>query len=224
MDLVKSIDYFNPTKIRERCHIIGCGSVGSTIAELLVRLGLTKITLYDFDRVVAHNIANQMFVNSDIGAPKVEAVKKMLVAINPDCENNVEICSQGWEPKVRLNGYVFLCVDNIDLRRQIATENKFNRAIKAMFDFRTRLEDAQHYAADWNNPRDIDGFISTMDFTHEEAKETTPVTACNVEMGVAPTVRVICALGITNFMNFVRQGALTHIAVANPFTFAIDTF
>lgn len=225
MDLVKSIDYFDPTKIRERCHIIGCGSVGSTIAELLVRLGLTQITLYDFDKVVAHNIANQMFAHADIGVPKVEAVKRMLCAINPECENDIELCPEGWKPKTRLNGYVFLCVDNIDLRRQIATENKFNRAIKAMFDFRTRLEDAQHYAANWSDPRDIDNFISTMDFSHDEAKEATPVTACNVEMGVAPTVRVICSLGVTNFMNFVRsKGTLVHIAVANPFSFTIDTF
>ena len=65
MNLVKSRDYFNPINVNQRCHIIGCGSVGSTVAELLVRLGLTKISLYDFDVVSSHNLANQMFNHSD---------------------------------------------------------------------------------------------------------------------------------------------------------------
>ena len=64
MNLVKSQDYFNPLDVTKRCHIIGCGSVGSTVAELLIRLGLTKISLYDFDVVSAHNLANQMFAVS----------------------------------------------------------------------------------------------------------------------------------------------------------------
>ena len=38
MNLVKSQDYFDPIKVTNRCHIIGCGSVGSTVAELLIRL------------------------------------------------------------------------------------------------------------------------------------------------------------------------------------------
>ena len=69
MNLIKPQDYFSPTKVGSRCHIIGCGSVGSTIAENLVRLGVTNITLYDFDTVAEHNIANQMFFSSDIGKP-----------------------------------------------------------------------------------------------------------------------------------------------------------
>ena len=144
MNLVKSQDYFNPLDVTKRCHIIGCGSVGSTVAELLIRLGLTKISLYDFDVVSAHNLANQMFVNADIKRLKTEAVKDMLLAINPEAKNDIKICNEGWTEKSRLDGYVFLCVDNIDLRRTIATKNKANMSIKAMFDFRTRLEDAQH--------------------------------------------------------------------------------
>ena len=82
MNLLKSQDYFNPINVKHRCHIIGCGSVGSTVAELLVRLGLSKITLYDFDTVSSHNLANQLFVNEDIGKPKTEALKKLLVSID----------------------------------------------------------------------------------------------------------------------------------------------
>ena len=66
MVLTKSIEYFDPVNVKGKCHIIGCGSVGSTVAALLARLGVTKFVLYDFDRVEAHNLANQMFIHKDI--------------------------------------------------------------------------------------------------------------------------------------------------------------
>ncbi len=224
MNLVKSHDYFDPLNVDSRCHIIGCGSVGSTIAELLARLGITKISLYDFDYVSAHNLANQMFVDADIKRPKVDAVRDMILAINPEAVNDVAIFPEGWTEKTRLNGWVFLCVDNIDLRREIATKNKMNQAIKAMFDFRTRLEDAQHYAAVWSDAKMVDNFLRSMDFSHEEAKAATPRTACNVEMGVAPTVRVICSYGVANFMNYVRRGDIKKMIVADAFNFEVEAY
>ena len=216
MNLSKSIEYFDPTKVDGKCHIIGCGSVGSTVAELLTRLGVKNFVLYDFDHVEAHNLANQMFVNADIKTPKVEAVKRIITEINPEAEPTIEICAEGYKNQ-RLNGYVFLCVDNIDLRREICHKNRMNKAIKAMFDFRTRLEDAQHYAALWSDLKQVDNLIKTMDFSHEEAHAATPVTACGTELGVAPTVRVICSLGVCNFMNLVRGATLKNIVVCNPF-------
>lgn len=216
MDLTKSIEYFNPTDVRAKCHIIGCGSVGSTIAELLVRLGITKFALYDFDRVEPHNLANQMFKHSDIKSAKVDAVKRIITEVNPEAEPTIEIYPEGYTDQ-RLNGYVFLCVDNIDLRREICTKHRMNRSIKAVFDFRTRLEDAQHYAANWGDMKQVDNLLKTMDFTHDEAHAATPVTACGTELGVAPTVRMVCTLGVSNFMNFVRGVPMKNIVVCNPF-------
>ena len=222
MDLTKSIEYFDPVNVRGKCHIIGCGSVGSTVAENLARLGVSKFVLYDFDIVEPHNLANQMFVQSDIKKPKVEAVKKIICDINPEAESTIEVFGQGYTDQ-KLNGYVFLAVDNIDLRREICEKNRMNKAIKAVFDFRTRLEDAQHYAADWGDMRQVDNLIKSMAFSHDEAHEATPVTACGTELGVAPTVRVICALGVTNFMNLIRGGELQKIVVCNPFAMDIMT-
>ena len=224
MNLVKSRDYFNPINVNQRCHIIGCGSVGSTVAELLVRLGLTKISLYDFDVVSSHNLANQMFNHSDIGRLKVDAVKDLICNINPDAEKDIATYEEGYVDTTRLSGYVFLCVDNIDLRREICTKNKFNQSIKAVFDFRTRLEDAQHYAAKWSDNAMVENLLRSMDFTHEEAKAETPVTACNVEMGVAPTVRIICSYGVANFMNFVRNGDLKKIITIDAFNMDVDAY
>lgn len=221
MVLTKSIEYFDPVNVKGKCHIIGCGSVGSTVAALLARLGVTKFVLYDFDRVEAHNLANQMFIHTDIKAEKVDAVKRIITEINPDAEPTIEICREGYNDQ-KLNGYVFLCVDNIDLRREICQKHRMNRMIKAVFDFRTRLEDAQHYAANWADMKQVDNLIKTMDFSHDEAHAATPVTACGTELGVAPTVWVVCSLGVCNFMNLIRGVPLKNIVVCNPF--AMDIF
>ena len=114
MNLVKSYDYFQPEKCRSRIHIIGCGAVGSTVAENLVRMGLTRITLYDFDKVESKNIANQMFRECDIGKAKVDAVAEQLKLINPEIERELVIERNGYSDQ-KLDGYVILCVDNICL-------------------------------------------------------------------------------------------------------------
>lgn len=223
MDLSKSYEYFKPDQVKERIHIIGCGSVGSTLAENLARSGLTKFTLWDFDHVEMHNIVNQMFAQKDIGRPKVEALRDIITSINPEAAPDIEICPQGWQGKV-LSGYIFLCVDNIELRKTIVEKHLNSPFVKAVFDFRTGLEDAQHYAADWKNLKMKTDLLNTMQFSHEEATAETPVSACGVTLGVCPTVRVICALGAANFMNFVRGKGLKKMVVADTFGFDLMAF
>lgn len=220
MDLTKSYDFFKPEMCKDRIHIIGCGAIGSTVAENLVRFGLTDITLYDFDTVEAHNIANQMFRKTDIGKTKVQALAEMLCDINPDLQTTLKLVDTGWNGQ-KLSGYVFLCVDNIELRREIATKFKYNTYVKAMFDFRMGLTDAQHYAADWHDRKMIEKFLSTMNFSHEDAQKTTPVSACNIPLSVAPTVRTIVAYGVSNFVNFVKNGILKSTILADAFAFEI---
>ena len=223
MDLSKSYEFFRPEMLTQRVHVIGCGAIGSTVAENLVRFGITNITLYDFDTVERHNIANQMFREIDVGRLKVEALADMLYDINPEVKGNINLVTEGWTGQ-RLSGYVFLCVDNIDLRREIATACKGNRYVKAMFDFRMRLTDAQHFAADWSNPDSIENFLATMDFTHEEAKEQTPVSACNIALSVCTTVRMVVALGVSNFINFVKGGKLKKMELVDAFYPSLDAF
>lgn len=223
INLAKSYDFFQPEMCSERLHIIGCGAIGSTVAENLVRFGLTKITLYDFDNVESHNIANQMFTQEDIGRPKTEALADYLCKINPAIKKDLKIASDGYKGQ-RLSGYVFLCVDNIDLRREIAQACQGNQFVKAMFDFRMRLTDAQHYAADWGDAKMVDAFMKSMAFSHDEAKKETPVSACNITLSVVPTVRMVVALGVSNFINFVKDHVIRKMILVDAFGHMVDAF
>lgn len=223
MDLSKSYDFFQPEKDDARIHIVGCGSVGSTLAENLARCGVTKMTLWDFDTVEAHNIVNQMFRQQDVGKLKVEALRDILMDINPEIKENIELKPKGWEGKL-MSGYIFLCVDNIELRRTIVEKHMDSPYVKAVFDFRTLLESAQHYAADWSNYKMKQDLLKSMQFSHEEAAEETPVSACGVTLGVATTVRLVCALGVDNYINFVKGNGIKKLIMIDGFNFILDAF
>lgn len=223
MNTNKFYDFFKPDSVSERIHIIGCGAVGSLVGETLARMGLTKITLYDFDTVESHNIANQIFTEQDLGKPKVTALSQRMCAINPDMEADLRVQPNGYTNQ-RLSGYVFLCVDSIDLRRKIATEYKGNPFIKAMFDFRMRLTDAQHFAADWADEKAVTSFLNSMQFTSAEAKAETPVSACNLTLSVIPTVWTVVSLGVANFMNFAQNKGYKRIIYSDPFAASVEAY
>lgn len=223
MDLSKSYEFFQPEKDDARIHIVGCGSVGSTIAENLVRCGVTKMTLWDFDKVEPHNIANQMFRQQDVGKLKVEALKDILTDINPDIADSVELKPDGWQGKL-MSGYVFLAVDSIELRRKIVEQHMDSPYIKAMFDVRTLLTGAQHYAAAWDDYKAKKDFLASMQFSHDEAAAETPVSACGVTLGVVTTVRLISALCVNNFIRYAKGEGIWKFIQIDGFTGILDCF
>jgi len=67
--------------------IFGVGGVGSWCAEALVRSGIGKIAIVDFDTVCESNVNRQLqATKSSLGRAKVEVLKERLLEINPDCE------------------------------------------------------------------------------------------------------------------------------------------
>lgn len=70
--------------------IVGLGSVGSIVAEALVKTGIQQITLVDFDTVERKNLDRLQGIGPDaIGIHKVTAIKAHLLKIAPG--NTLEI-------------------------------------------------------------------------------------------------------------------------------------
>lgn len=72
-----------------RCRVIifGVGGVGSWCAEGLVRSGVGHLTLVDSDSVSVTNINRQRMANiHTVGQPKVEALRRQLLEINPEAD------------------------------------------------------------------------------------------------------------------------------------------
>ena len=95
-----------------RVLVVGVGGVGSWCAEALVRTGLGAITLMDDDLVAESNVNRQCPATSlTVGEPKTEAMKRRLLAINPQCA--VEARQERFERFDGLDGFD-LVVDAID--------------------------------------------------------------------------------------------------------------
>lgn len=223
MDLKKQLEFFDPNDhSNDEIHIIGVGAIGSHLVEMLVRMGFEDIHIYDFDEVTPHNLANQMYFGQQIECPKVVAISATADRINPEC--HLRIHPEGWKPGTRLTGHIFLAVDDIDLRRAIFEENKNNHNVVSFSDYRMGLMDAQHYFACANSDKDKMKFESTMQFSHDEAKASTPVSACGTSLNVIPTVRVITALGMANWMNFCKGEKHRTMISMNTFNLDITSF
>lgn len=71
----------------KKVTVIGLGAVGGYVVEGLVRSGISRLRVVDFDRVELSNINRQIYaLESTIGEPKVELALKRIKDINPDCE------------------------------------------------------------------------------------------------------------------------------------------
>lgn len=198
---LKSQEFFDPKKVCGPIHIVGCGAIGGAVAEYLCRLGVAELHLWDMDAVSAHNLGNQVYRDKDITEHKTVALRNILKEINPDItifqHDKITVGST-------IAGYIFLCIDNIDVRRELCTKWKMNPNIKFITDARMRLTDGVIYSANWYLSDAKDNLINSMQFTHDEALAETPVSACGLVLSVICTPRALSALMVANWIKFIN--------------------
>ena len=66
--------------------VFGCGGVGGYVVEMLVRSGITNLTIVDYDCVSETNLNRQIIADEQtLGMPKVECFKDRILRINKNC-------------------------------------------------------------------------------------------------------------------------------------------
>ena len=71
---------------KARVAVFGIGGVGGYTVEALARSGVGQLDLIDSDTVSISNINRQILAtHSTVGMPKVEAARRRILDINPDC-------------------------------------------------------------------------------------------------------------------------------------------
>lgn len=82
--------YLTPTERdileRARIGIAGAGGLGSNCAMHLVRAGVRRLVVADFDVVGESNLNRQFFFRDQLGMKKVDALKANLLRIDPEAE------------------------------------------------------------------------------------------------------------------------------------------
>ena len=116
--------------------VVGAGGVGSWVVTMLVRSGVRKIRVIDFDQVSLSSLNRHSCANlKDVGTSKVLALKKHMAEIAPWCE--IDAVNELWDlaNSERLtmgNGrpdMVVDCIDNIDTKVDLLAylhENKID--------------------------------------------------------------------------------------------------
>ncbi len=85
--------------------IVGAGSVGSKIAECLLRSGITRLKLVDGDVLLPDNLERHTLDWRDIGLRKVEAVKRRLLHIVPGADIEVLSDNLNWQRSARMHAW-----------------------------------------------------------------------------------------------------------------------
>lgn len=190
------MELFDNEKFNTPVTIIGAGALGSWLALFLAKLGITDITVYDFDEVESHNIANQAFNIHDIGKTKTQALQDIIAV---QTNHKINIKNEKYTNQ-RLNGIVFLMVDSMKERKRIWEQSiKLKPAVKLMIEARMGLNMGRVYNV---NPIDLEQgkrYEETL-YSDDESE----VSACGASMTVITTATAIaswCARQLINWHN-----------------------
>jgi len=145
----RQLDICDPDELRSRVLVIGAGGIGSWVVALLSRIGFDDITVYDNDTVDEVNLGYQFFRDSDVGKPKVEALRDFIKDFS-----GVEITAVNKLYKSGDYKEVVICgVDSMKTRHDIWKQMKMKPQVKCYVDARMGGENLAIYTI---NPTDTD--------------------------------------------------------------------
>jgi tRNA A37 threonylcarbamoyladenosine dehydratase len=101
--------------------VVGLGGVGSWAATMLLRSGVTRLKLIDFDQVTLSSLnRHAVATRADVGLSKAQVLKDHLLRVCPSAQ--IEVCVEMFSQEAAehlLGGnpdWVLDCIDNIDTK------------------------------------------------------------------------------------------------------------
>ncbi|MCK4887216.1 MAG: sulfur carrier protein ThiS adenylyltransferase ThiF [Planctomycetes bacterium] len=114
--------------------VAGLGGLGSVVAECLLRSGIGKLIIADFDAVDKSNLNRQRYFADQVGKLKVEAAKENLLRINPKAvieSYNQKITAEN-APRIFAEATVVAeCLDEAE-QKQMLVETILTKTDKAV--------------------------------------------------------------------------------------------
>jgi molybdopterin/thiamine biosynthesis adenylyltransferase len=196
IDTLRHYEIFNPRENDAGVTIIGAGAIGSRVFALLVELGLEKITVYDHDYVEGHNLANQLYSADDVGYTKVCALNQWVtVKLGQDPPpSTMRFIAEKVTPETEIDGTVFLLVDSLETRRDLAASFVSNYKIPRVIDARMG---AMHGKVICYSPHILtSAYLDTLG-----SDDDAEVSACGSPYSVAPTAALLASVAVWQFVN-----------------------
>lgn len=196
MDISRSVEVFNPNVIEDDIHIIGVGATGSFVLQTLVRFGVKRINIWDFDKYEIHNVNNQAIFQSSCDKQKVDAQVELCKEINPEVEIIAHDQKVTPEDIQQMSGYVFLLVDSMKCRKELFEAIKKNEKIKWYWESRLGSDQGRIYCMPISKEFDYSKY-ETMHFYSDDDAE---VSACGTSITIVSIVLSTAALMVNQFI------------------------
>lgn len=103
--------------MQSACTVVGIGAIGRQVCLQLAAMGVGLVQLVDFDSVEVVNLGTQIYLENDIGKPKVHATAELMAKLNHELQIE-EHCAR-FGRTMHVHPVVFCCVDSIHTRRHI---------------------------------------------------------------------------------------------------------
>lgn len=104
-----------PEAPERRAAVVGAGSVGSKIAEILVRSGISRLTIVDGDVMLPGNTERHALDWRDVGFRKVHGLKRHLLHISPGADIAVVDENLNWQRSARTHAGQVASIADCDL-------------------------------------------------------------------------------------------------------------
>jgi len=167
--------------------IIGAGAIGSHAAEMLCKMGVQKLLIFDFDDVESHNVANQGYFNNEIGYKKVESLHRRLTE-----GTGAEIIAEDRRfegGETFQENYVISAVDNMATRSDIWSSFLVSSNARYFLDGRMGAREGSVFFVDKSNAESVSYYDQSL-FPDEEA----------VQLPCTEKSTIFCAYGISSVM------------------------
>lgn len=145
---------FDPALARP-VTVIGAGSVGSHAVYALASMGVTDLMVWDGDTVMSDNTPSSLYGNADVGRPKVEALRDIVLRLTGV---EIKIRAEMYTDQPLRNTSVVACVDTMAARRLIWDKAKMHPTIDILCDTRTREAYKEVLCIEPTKQEDIDRY------------------------------------------------------------------
>ena len=188
----------NLSKIQQATiGIAGAGGLGSNCAVNLVRSGFVNFVIVDFDVIEYSNLNRQFYFYNQVGLPKVEALQKNLLAINPNLRLDMR------QTKIEENN-VEAIFERCTVIVEAFDQARYKKMIVEHYIHSDKLIVSASGIAGWSNGDDLlthkirDNFYLVGDLSSEAGKELPPC---------APRVNIAAAKQANIILDYIVRGA-----------------
>jgi len=196
IDYSRQSGLINQAQMTEPIILIGAGGIGSPTAQILCKMGIRKLTVYDDDKVEAHNLPNQMYRIKDLTKFKVDALKEICEEYSDTIEFNAKAIR--FDQPIRTKSVVISGVDSMESRLAIWKHIKLNPAVSLYVDARMAREMIKIYRV---NPTDMKSVKKYEESLHSDVVAVeVPCTEKSVIFNVSQVAAQICFLIKTYFV------------------------